>query len=210
MSVNILVSGFPNGFTAEFTRQVKAYLPVRAGLAFVASDFDAHERTVQYLAHFVEQFARAGIAFPDAVAVDFRLTAAEAQRAVREAGVVWLAGGNTLQQMEHIRRHGLIPALRERDGLTIGMSAGAINMARRVVLARDPDDDIPELAVYDGIGLMELNVEPHLNEASAAHLDDIGEAAWLAPIYGLPDESFIVCTEDKNEFFGPYTRFYNP
>lgn len=210
MSVNILVSGFPNGFTEEFTRQVKAHIPARASLAFVASDFYAHERTVQYMAHFVEQFARAGITFSDAAAVDFRLTAAEAQRVVREASVVWLAGGRTLRQMAHIRRHGLILALREREGLTIGMSAGAINMARRVVLARDPDDGISELSVYDGIGLVALNVEPHLNEAGAAHLDDIAQAARLAPIYGLPDESFIVCTEDGNAFFGPYTRFFHP
>jgi methionyl-tRNA synthetase len=69
--------------------------------------------------------------------VDGLLSPEDADRAVRSADAVWLSGGPTLRQIEDIKRYGLIPALQARDGVTIGMSAGAINMARHVVLAKD-------------------------------------------------------------------------
>jgi dipeptidase E len=80
--------------------------------------------------------------------VDNEVSPEKAKESVETANVVWLSGGPTLAQMESIRRYGLIPALCARDGITIGMSAGAINMAKRVVLAKELSDDVPELSVY--------------------------------------------------------------
>lgn len=109
-------------------------------------------------------------------------------------------------QMEAIRNHGLIEALQQRNGITVGLSAGAINMAKKVVLAKDIEDGIPELSIYDGIGLVDFNIEPHLNSATREHIKDVEIAAKVA-IYGLYDEAFLEVGDDGMKVFGEYRLF---
>ena len=80
-------------------------------------------------------------------------------------------------------------------------------MAKRVVLAKDMSDDIPELSIYEGIGLTNINIEPHLGDASFEHMEEIRQAARYVPIYGLYDESFILEVNGDKRFFGPYQLF---
>ena len=67
--------------------------------------------------------------------------------------MIWLSGGPTLTQIRHIEEYRLIEPLREQDGVTIGMSAGSINMARQVVVAKDLDDAF--YGLYDESFLVE-------------------------------------------------------
>lgn len=202
MRAHFLTSAFDQGFSAEFIAALKPCLPKDPSLVFVASDFSGHEKTEKYARQFLRWFQDQEILFSRWGIVDFTLPREEAVRAVEQADVVWLNGGDTLKQMAHIREYGLIPALRNRDGVTIGMSAGSINMARRVVLAKDESDNIPELSVYEGIGLVECNIEPHVNQAAPSHWKEIFEASRLAPIYCLHDGSFILEQEGKVRVFG--------
>lgn len=48
MHINFVTSGFPNGFTNEFVRELKKYLSSDLHFAFVASDFSVHEKTDIY------------------------------------------------------------------------------------------------------------------------------------------------------------------
>lgn len=131
----------------------------------------------------------------------------KAVKLIEKADIIVLAGGPTLKQISSIHEYGLAPALRERQGITIGISAGSINMAKRVVLAKDMSDDIPELSIYEGIGLTNINIEPHLGDTSFEHMEEIRQAARYAPIYGLYDESFILEVNGDKRFFGPYQLF---
>ncbi|MBP7403221.1 MAG: Type 1 glutamine amidotransferase-like domain-containing protein [Clostridia bacterium] len=202
MKVNILSSGFPNGFTDVFIGEVRRHLASRGLFVFVASDFRLREKTRRYCDHFLALFREKGIVFDEVFIVDYGVSPAESAARIRSADVVWLAGGPTLTQMAHIREYGLGGALRSRDGLTIGMSAGSINMARRVVLARDVRDDVSETTVYEGIGLADIHVEPHWNEADAEHREDVRRAARIAPIHALHDDAFIVERDGAVEVFG--------
>lgn len=121
--------------------------------------------------------------------------------------MIWLSGGPTLTQIRHIKEYRLIEPLRERDGVTIGMSAGSINMARQVVVAKDLDDGIARLSQYEGIGLVDFNIEPHFASVTEERMPDIWEAAKKADaFYGLYDESFLVEKGGSIQFFGPYCR----
>lgn len=207
MKVNFLTSGFPDGFSEEFIREITKFLKSSDTFVFVASDFSGHEKSKRYMNGILQMFREKGIRFEHTFLVDFEITPEDAKKYIREADVVWLSGGPTLTQIRHIQKYGLTEALRGRDGITIGMSAGSINMAKRVVLARDPDDDIPALAIYDGIGLVDCNIEPHLNQAKSQHIQDIQEAAQYAPIYGLYDGSFIVEVDGETNIFGSWELF---
>lgn len=209
MKINFVTSGFPNGFTGAFLAELQKYLPSQGRLVMVASDFSAHEKSKRYLEEYVRDFFSHGISFSEAALVDFSVSRQEAVSLIQKADMVWLSGGPTLTQIRHIKEYGLVGSLREREGVTVGMSAGAINMARRVVVARDPGDDIACLSEYEGIGLVEFNIEPHFAAVERERMDDVLEATRAAgDFYGLYDGSFIVECGGVLQFFGPCRRLY--
>jgi peptidase E len=209
MKVSILTSGFPNGFTNDFIQCIKEYYDNNGSFLLISSDFTEHLKTERHMNEFLRMFRENGIVFNEVNTVDDRITIEKALEYIEKADVIWLSGGNTLKQIEYIRKYDLIPALQKREGITIGMSAGSINMAKRVVLARDINDNIPELSIYDGIGLVDINIEPHLDSASEEHMKEIYEASQYATIYGIYDNTFIKILDDKMEVYGSYFKYEN-
>lgn len=202
--VNFLTSAFDEGFSDAFIAALKPCLPPEPSFVFVASDFGGHEKSEKYCNIFLKRFQEKGISFSKTHIVDFSISREMARELIETADVVWLSGGDTLLQISQIREYGLVEPLQNRCDVTIGMSAGSINMARRVVLAKDESDNIPELSVYEGIGLVDLNIEPHVNAASPAHIEEIKEASKVAPIIGLYDGSFLLEAEGRVRIFGKY------
>lgn len=139
--------------------------------------------------------------------IDHTVSVGQAEDYIRQAQVVWLSGGDTPRQMESFRAYHLRERLQVFDGIVIGMSAGSINMADRVVLARDVRENVPEMQIYQGLGLVQINIEPHLNPSDTEHQRDIWEASRHTPVYGLFDGSFILVDGERTELFGPYCLY---
>jgi len=207
LQISLLTSGFPNGFTNEFIKCIKKYYKNNGAFVYIASDFSGHIKTDKYSMTFVKMFQDDDIKFKTVNIIDDRATKQQAIEYINQADIVWLSGGNTLKQISYINEYNLIPALQNRKGITIGMSAGSINMAKRVVLARDIKDDILELKIYDGIGLVDINIEPHIDGAKKEHLEDIRKASKEATIYGLFDNSFIKIINNEVEYIGEYIKY---
>jgi len=207
--VSILSSGFPNGFPEDFINCIKEHYHNNGSMLFIASDFGEHLKTDKYRQVFLNMFRENGITFNEVNTIDYRTSKEKALEYVENAEVIWLSGGNTLKQIEHMKEYNLIPTLQKREGITIGMSAGSINMAKRVVLARDINDNIPELAIYEGIGIVDINVEPHLDSASEEHMKEVYEASQYTTIYGLYDNSFIKIVDDNMDIYGTYFKYEN-
>lgn len=207
MKVLFLTSGFTNGFTDDFIQRIKEYYCNKGSLVFIASDFSGYSKTDRHINLFVSMFKERGIVFDKVQVIDSRVSKDEAIHYLEKADIVWIAGGDTLKQISYIKEYGLIPYLQSRNGITIGMSAGSINMAKRVVLPKDIEDNIPELSIYDGIGLVDINIEPHLDTEREKHIEEIYEAAKYATIYGLFDNSFIKVVDDTIEFYGTYIKY---
>ncbi|WP_058302375.1 Type 1 glutamine amidotransferase-like domain-containing protein [Gorillibacterium timonense] len=210
MKVSLLTSGFPNGFTDDFVKCVKEYYLMTGSFVFIASDFSGYSKTDHYSDVILKMFRDKGIVFDEVHVIDDRISKEKAVQDIEEADVIWISGGNTLEQIKYLKQYNLLPALQSRDCIIIGMSAGSINMAKKVVLAKDIDDNIPELSIYDGIGLVDINIEPHLDSASKKHIEeDIYEASQVATIYGLYDNSFVKIVDDKMDIFGDYFKYEN-
>ncbi len=64
-----------------------------------------------------------------------------------------------------------------------------------------------KLSIYDGIGLVDINIEPHLDSASKDHMKDIHEASQHAVIYGLYDNAFIKIIDNKLKIYGTYFKY---
>ena len=198
MSTYILTSMFPNGFM-QVAKVFQQKIEKRDRFAFVASEFEAlHEKTDKYFGIFLNMFESAGIHFAEAYAVDGRMSAAEAQKAVAEADVVWLSGGDTPAQLAYFQKYGLVKVLQEHEGVIIGMSAGSINMARTSICTLSCGHSKQE--IYSGLGCVDISVEPHFVRENVS--DELIELSNDYIIYGLCDDALIVCSGEMIEFYG--------
>lgn len=199
MIVKILTSGFPNGFTDDFSNILKTYIKTGMNFVFVASEFEnIHEKTDCYCNHFLKMFSDYGVIFDNISVIDSRITKEIAQDRVKNADVLWLAGGDTPTQFSYLESYDLIPFIRQHKGVIIGMSAGSINMAKTAVCTITCEHS--KLEIYEALGLVEFSVEPHLD------IDNITEEllglSEKYPLYGICDEGAIICTEDNTLYIG--------
>lgn len=203
-----LTSAFNEGFTDDFREQFYRHWNGGQNFLYVASSFDSYEINERYGGEILEKFRAIGVEL-DPEFLDYRISPEEASSLIATADVIFLAGGNTQRQMGYFREYSLREAFAyvPDHAVIIGLSAGSLNMADRVVLARDVEDDTPELSIYEGLGLVSVNIEPHLDLERQEHLADIAEAAAISPIYGLFDNSFIVIQEGQMQIFGDYRLF---
>ena len=203
-----LTSAFCEGFTEDFREQFYRCWNGGPRFLYIASSFDDYDINEHYCGDMLDKFREIGAELTPEI-VDGRVGPEEAAALIASADVIFLAGGITLRQMEYFREYGLREAFAgaREDAVIIGMSAGSINMADRVVLARDIEDETPELSVYEGLGLVDINIEPHLDLSREEHMEDIAEAAEVAPIYGLFDDSFILVQDGEMQIFGDYQLF---
>ena len=203
MSTYILTSMFQTGFPGALVAELIRVIPQAARFAFVASEFEKlPEKTDKYFRRFLEMFTACGIEFSDVAVVDGRMTPSQAQRALENADVVWLSGGDTPVQYGYFEKYGLIDVLRRHKGVVIGMSAGAINMAERAVCTVACGHD--RQYVYPALGLVNFSVEPHLNSfgVTEEHL----KLSEIQDIYGLCDEAAVLCEGENIKYIGKVFR----
>lgn len=206
MSTYILTSMFANGFGGNVAELLNQKIIKRNKFAFVASEFEKiHEKTDGYCRFFLSMFEAIGIHFDEICTVDGRMTVEEARKTVAEADVVWLAGGDTPTQFNYLKKYGLDMIIKSHEGVIIGMSAGSINMAETAICTLSCGHHKQE--IYSGIGCVDVSVEPHFDRSKVS--DELLELSKKHLIYGLCDESVIVCSDGKYEFIGEIYRFCN-
>ncbi|MBE5949297.1 MAG: hypothetical protein E7261_09755 [Lachnospiraceae bacterium] len=199
MSTYILTSMFENGFGNEVSKIFHQKIKDRNKFAFVASEFEKiPEKTDKYFRFFLAMFEECGIHFKEAYVVDGRMTAEEAQRAVSEADVIWLSGGDTPTQFNYLKNYGLDNVIKQHKGVIIGMSAGTINLAETAICTLSCGHYKQE--IYKGLGCVNVSVEPHFVIDNVS--DELLELSQKYIIYGLCDESIIICTDEEIEFVG--------
>ena len=143
-------------------------------------------------------FEEIGIHFETSYVVDGRMNTTEAQKAVAKADVVWLSGGDTPAQFRYLQKYGLDTLIKQHAGVIIGMSAGSINLAQTAICTLSSGHYKQE--IYKGLGCVDFSVEPHFirNNVSAELID----LSMKYIIYGLCDDSILVCTDSTIEFCG--------
>lgn len=199
MSTYILTSMFNGGFNLQAAEVFRQKISKRNKFAFVASEFEKiHEKTDKYFCFFLNMFKGAGIHFKEAYVIDGRMTADEAQKKIAEADVIWLSGGDTPTQFRYFQKYGLEKTIKQHSGVVIGMSAGSINMAKTSICTLSCGHF--KQKIYNGLACVDISVEPHFirNEVS----DELIDLSEKHTIYGLCDESFIVCSGKTIEFYG--------
>lgn len=197
--IKILTSGFKDIFPDDFIIFLNRYIKEDNNFVFIASEFEnIYEKTDWYCNYFLKMFSDCGITFKSIKVIDNRMSKENAEDVVRNADVLWLAGGDTPKQFAYLEDYGLIKLIREHKGVIIGMSAGAINMTKTAICTLTCGHN--ELKIYEGLGVVDFSVEPHFDKDNIT--DELLAISKEYPFYGICDDGAIICTDGDVLFCG--------
>ena len=178
-------------------------------ISFIAADFDDYVLTDKLVNKLINAFEEKKFVIKSFNIIDNRMNAQEMVDAININEIIFLLGGDTLKQINSLNEYELIKHIKKPDKLIVGISAGAINMAKKVILAKDVDDNIPELSIYDGIGITKINIEPHCDFYNIEYLKDLEEASFEGKLLLMNDNCFIIINEEKETYYGDYCYLEN-
>lgn len=191
-------------FPEDVMKDLNEELNEEPTLAFIPSNFNDHENNLNRMNKTIQMFENSGVKFKTGYLIDNAITKEEAIKIMKKSDVVFLTGGNPLEQIDGINNLDIRDAIKEYGKIIVGMSAGSINMASKVLLAKDEEEDIPETVVYDGIGLTNINIEPHCDFDNKEHWQDLLEASKINKIYCMEDNCSIVIKNKETKINGNY------
>ena len=179
-------SGFPSHhFPPEIVKRLDRELESRGMLVFVSAWPADYERNDSDSAGMNCMFTECNIPFAQYHVIDNRTEAALARQLLCEASCVFLMGGYPRLQIQLIREKGLDGVIRSTGAPVLGVSAGAINMARRSL------DTKESVVPYDGLGLADITVKPHFMLDNRQVLTTLQQISAELPICAMEDDSAI-------------------
>jgi glutamine amidotransferase PdxT len=190
-------SGFPNcRFPHVVGKQLSDELTHRESLVFVSAWPEDHARNDNDSNGMHGMFKEYNIPFARHYVIDNRMEASRAMHLIREASCVFLMGGHPGLQFRLIRDTGLDVAICDTTAAMLGVSAGAINMAKRSLDTKE--SPVP----YDGLGLADITVKPHFKLEEQQVLSTLMQISMELPIYAMEDESAIFIAGDCISYTG--------
>lgn len=191
---------YPTDVMNELRKEVKKDYK----FCFIPTFFDEIKKNKERCEKILKILKKQGIEICESFIIDDSIDDKKALEIIKKCDIFFLTGGDTLKQIEGINNKKIKDALRDNGKITIGLSAGSINLAKRVLLARDVNDNIPKTIIYDGVGLTEINVEPHCDFNDLNHWDDLLETSKINEIYCMCDNCSIVIRDNKTKIYGNY------
>lgn len=190
--------------TNGFVDSLKSNLKKTEKIVFVVSDgHQEHEKNMVYANIFFDSLKMVGIHFNEYCVLE-DVTRDKASEYIAGADIVFLCGGRTSYQMKFFDEINLKELLENYNGIVIGQSAGAINMAD--VVYNSPEDlEQSDPIIYPGLGLTNINIEPHFqydttdfDETEQYQRNNILEESMKRCIIGQCNGSHVMVDEDNN------------
>lgn len=161
MPIHYLCSGFgmEHSFVNKFGELLSSDLANRNSLVAIPCA-ENQEELQAHLSFFTAQLAEAEITFNKYVILSSTMSHAEQRNYIKEADLIYFMGGYPFAQKEFIIRNKLEDVLRNYQGVTLGISAGAMSMSKYIIMVTDgPNSD--ETRIEEGLGLVNFSVFPH-------------------------------------------------
>lgn len=186
----------------ELKRELKGY----SNIVFVCSDPDDYKTTEMYASLITKSLSLSGIQFDMGDIIDSR-NWLFSKSLITNADLVVLMGGDTIKQMEFFSDIELSEKLKKCKGIILGISAGSVNMAKKVYCSKDEN---AETTYYKGLGLTNINIEPHFNVNNKKRITEILlEDSKKNSFVALEDDSFVILKGNTGKIFGNAYYFKN-
>jgi cyanophycinase len=106
---------------------------------------------------------QANIMFDEYHLIDYGIQKEEAQKLVQNASVIFLLGGNTVEQNALLIEYELSNLIKKSRAIVMGTSAGAINMSAKWLFSKYTGNKGEIGSIYDGVGLDDFSVLSHFD-----------------------------------------------
>lgn len=195
--------------------QLKENLTGKKGIVFIASSKNDYPKTDSYSNVLFESLKLSGIDFENYFVIDNR-TKDKTEEIIDKSNMVFLAGGDTLEEIEFFNKINLREILKNYGGVVMGQSAGSINLACDVYNSPERMEDLKKKSKWKGLGLTNISVEPHFVYSDADFTDDeklqrkeVLKESYNRKLYGICDGSHIFIDEENYLICGESYKIKN-
>lgn len=204
MKINYLFSKIDRdkGLNNNQIKYIKEDIKNNMSITFIASLFNEYERNDKQIKEIIKVFNNINITFNKVHLIDNRISKENSIKYIEESNIIYLLGGSPEEEMKSIKEYNLFDILKERDGITMGTSAGAMNQAKKIIYKDDFDNY--KIKEYEGLGIIDYNIYPHFDINNKEYMEEVYEVSKYIKIIGLPNESFIRIKENNIEVIGKY------
>lgn len=190
-----------SGFYETAMGPIKEVLGLIDEITFIESRFHTWDKNTLGVNRMIKWFIYHGIHLKKVTIVDSRMDLKAQHEAIDHSKALFINGGDTLMQMSTLNKNGLVNLLHNFKGPIIGISAGAINMAKRSVL---PLTKIRKRSYeYKGTGLVDVTITPHFDINRKEHLEkEVFPLSYNGLIYGLEEDGAVLVKDGAVSFYG--------
>lgn len=147
---------------------------------------------------------QANIIFDEYHLIDYGVQKEKAQKLIQNASVIFLLGGNTIEQNGILIEYELSDLIKKSKAVVMGTSAGAMNMSAKWLCSKYTGYKGEIGSIYDGIGLDDFSVLSHFDlENNIAQIQD--ELSLLSEemnVYASNKDCAVRVKGDKIDILG--------
>ncbi|MEK4406216.1 Type 1 glutamine amidotransferase-like domain-containing protein [Sporosarcina sp. FSL K6-6792] len=201
MKTHYYLGWFSNFFPENLGRVLQEDITDRKSLAMISSNPSIHEDDGATERSWLDQ---AGIKFDEYHLINYRVQKEDAQTLIQNASVIFLLGGNILNQNRFLIDYELSDSIKKSNAVVMGASAGAINMSAKWLCSKNFGDEVEMSSVYDGIGLDNFSVLSHfdLENNMALVQSELSPLSEEMNIYASNKDCALRVKGDKIDIWG--------
>lgn len=183
--------GTTEGFSKKLLEELSIDLKDAKSITFIASSPNNHDKNLKFIygsekiTGMINHLKMAHTFERINVVDDLNKN----KNVIINSDVVYLLGGNPESQLKFIKENNFDEVLKEFDGILLCTSCGAMNIAEKGYYSKD--EDVSESYFYDGIGLVDITIDPHFDINNEEQVNEALKMSSNHTIYGVPNDSGI-------------------
>lgn len=201
MKTHYYLGWFTQFFPEQLGKRIQKDITNRKSLVMISGnpwlDEEDGAAELSWLAH-------EGIQFEEYHRIHSQVSMEEAHTLLQNASVIFLLGGDTLEQNRFLADYGLAKEIRKSEAVVLGASAGAINMSAKWLCSRNFGYEVEESSVYDGVGLDDFSVLSHFDLENNMDMvqKELSHLSKEMNIYASNKDCGIRVNGEKIDIFG--------
>jgi len=186
--------------------QLKSMIQKTQKMLFFVSDPKIFDKNDNYADLTFKSFRKSGLIFNEEKLIDGRSQGNLAYE-IKTADLIFLSGGKTAIQMNFFEDIGLKEMLKDYQGIIIGQSAGAMNLANEVVCFPEDEEEIGQNHTWAGLAKTKINIVPHfvlniIDELDIQLRNELLKISTNRTLYAICDGSHIFIDDTSAKIYG--------
>ncbi|AGX02809.1 hypothetical protein B14911_16675 [Bacillus sp. NRRL B-14911] len=201
MKTHYYLGWFNKHFPEKLSKLLQEDIIDRKSLVMISSSPSIYEEMGAAERSWLDQ---AGIVFDEYHLINYRVPKKEAHTLISNASVIFLLGGNTVEQNKFLAGYELSDPITKSRATVMGASAGAINMSAKWLCSKNLGYNVEVSTLYDGIGLGDFAVLSHfdLEHNLALVQNELSPLSEEMNIYASNKDCAVRVKGDKIDILG--------